>query len=171
MNNNESKIMNKLQAEIKAAMLTKDPVKRDCLRGIVSEIKNQTVNAGKEISDDVCLKVLQKAKKQREDSIACFEAAGRNDLIIKEKYELDCLSDYLPKMLSEDETKEIIKETIQKLMATNNLDISLTDRIWPFSDIHDEISNLIKTNRGNLMKSFSQNVDKKLASKLINELI
>ena len=169
MNNNESKIMNNLQAEIKAAMLAKDPVKRDCLRGIISEIKNQTVNAGKEISDDVCLKVLQKAKKQREDSIACFEAAGRNDLIIKEKYELDCLSEYLPKMLSEDETKEIIKENIQKIM--NNPDLSLTDKIWPFSDVHDEISKFLKTNRGNLMKSFNQNVDKKLASKLINELI
>ena len=167
--NNESKILNKLQAEIKAAMLAKDPVKRDCLRGIISEIKNQTVNAGKEISDDVCLKVLQKAKKQREDSIACFEAAGRNDLIIKEKYELDCLSEYLPKMLSEDETKEIIKENIQKIM--NNPDLSLTDKIWPFSDVHDEISKFLKTNRGNLMKSFNQNIDKKLASKLINELI
>ena len=161
--------MNNLQAEIKAAMLAKDPVKRDCLRGIISEIKNQTVNAGKEISDDVCLKVLQKAKKQREDSIACFEAAGRNDLIIKEKYELDCLSEYLPNMLSEDETKEIIKENIQKLM--NNPDLSLTDKIWPFSDVHDEISKFLKTNRGNLMKSFNQNIDKKLASKLINELI
>ena len=161
--------MNNLQAEIKAAMLAKDPVKRDCLRGIISEIKNQTVNAGKEISDDVCLKVLQKAKKQREDSIACFEAAGRNDLIIKEKYELDCLSEYIPKMLSEDETKEIIKENIQKIM--NNPDLSLTDKIWPFSDVHDEISKFLKTNRGNLMKSFNQNIDKKLASKLINELI
>lgn len=167
--NNESNIMNKLQVEIKSAMLAKDSVKRDCLRGIISEVKNQTINIGKEISDDICLKVLQKAKKQREDSIVCFEAAGRNDLIIKEKYELDCLSEYLPKMLSEDETKDIIKETIQKLM--NNPEISLFDKIWPFSDIHDEISKFLKTNRGNLMKSFSQNVDKKLASKLINELI
>lgn len=168
MNNNESNIMNKLQAEIKAAMLAKDPVKRDCLRGIISEVKNQTVNIGKEISDDVCLKVLQKAKKQREDSIACFEAAGRNDLIIKEKYELDCLSEYLPKMLSEDETKDLIKETIQKLM--NNPNVSLSEKIWPFLDVHDEISKFVKTNRGNIMKSFGQNVDKRLAAKLLGEL-
>lgn len=166
---NESNIMNKLQAEIKAAMLIKDPVKRDCLRGIISEIKNQTVNAGKEITDDICLKVLQKAKKQREDSIVCFEAAGRNDLIIKEKYELDCLSTYLPKMLSEEETKDLIKENIQNLI--NDKNFSLNDKIWPFKEIHDELSKFLKTNRGNLMKSFNSNVDKKLASKLINELL
>ena len=53
----------KIQADIKDAMLDKNNVKRDCLRSIVSEIKNRTVNAGKELSEGICLDVLKKAVK------------------------------------------------------------------------------------------------------------
>ena len=136
----------KIQSEIKSAMLNKDNVKRDCLRSLVSEIKNQTVNAGKEITDDACLKALQKSVKMHEDSVAQFEAAGRQELAAKEKAELEILKKYMPKMLSEEETRDIIDNILQTVEAT-------------------------KKNFGVVMKQLPREVDKKVASKILNGIL
>ena len=55
-----------ITADIKEAMLEKNAVKRDCLRSLVSEIKNKTVNEGKEITEQIVLSCVKKAAKQRE---------------------------------------------------------------------------------------------------------
>lgn len=57
-----------------------------------------------EIDDDVCLKVVSKAVKTHKDSISQFEKAGRDDLVEKERAELDVLEEFLPKTLDEAET-------------------------------------------------------------------
>ena len=75
-----SEIYKKLESSVKEAMKAHDNIRRDCLRSIISEVKNQTVNAGKEITDDICLKVLQKSVKSHNDSIAQFSYAGRNEI-------------------------------------------------------------------------------------------
>ena len=136
----------KIQSEIKSAMLNKDNVKRDCLRSIVSEIKNQTVNAGKEITEDIVLKCIQKSVKQHKDSIESFKAGGRDDLAEKELEELKHIEVYLPKMLSEDETKTIIKNILMNVEAT-------------------------KKNMGIIMKQLPSEVDKKIASKLLAKML
>ena len=82
----------KIQVDIKEAMLNKDVVKRDCLRSIISEIKNRTVNAGKELSESICIDVLKKAVKQHNDSIESFKAGKREDLALKEMEELKHIS-------------------------------------------------------------------------------
>jgi uncharacterized protein YqeY len=102
----------KLNDEIKNAMLTHNDVKRDCLRGLLSDIKNKTVNAGKPITDDVVIDCAVKAAKTRRESIEQFETAGRNDLVEREKLELDCLSIFVPAALSEDETKKLIDDAV-----------------------------------------------------------
>jgi uncharacterized protein YqeY len=136
----------KIQSEIKNAMLNKDNVKRDCLRSIVSEIKNQTVNAGKEITEDIVLKCIQKSVKQHKDSIESFKAGGRDDLAEKELEELKHIEVYLPKMLSEDETKIIIENILTNVEAT-------------------------KKNMGIIMKQLPSDVDKKIASKLLAKML
>lgn len=105
----------KINTEIKAAMKAHDNLRRDCLRAIVSEIKNQTVNAGKEITDGVCLKVLQKAVKSHNDSIAQFVSAGRTDLADKEKAELEVISAFLPKTFTAEETEAKVKDIVEQL--------------------------------------------------------
>lgn len=142
------KIFEQLQNEIKQAMIDKNAVKRDCLRSVVSEIKNQTINAGKEITDEIVLKCIQKSVKQHNDSIESFKNGGREDLAEKEREELSYLAPYLPKMLSEDETLSLIKDIIAK----NGLAAE-------------------KRNMGLIMKSLPSTVDKKLASKLITSLL
>ena len=136
----------KIQEQIKAAMRANDNTTRDCLRSLVADIKNQSINAGKELTDDVVLKCIQKAVKQHEDSIEQFRNAGRRDLLAKESEEYVILKSYLPKMLSEDETKIILDNILQTVEAT-------------------------KKNFGAVMKQLPKDVDKKLASKLLNGML
>lgn len=113
----ESQLYTILQASINNAMKMHDTIKRDCLRCVISEVKNQTVNAGKDITDDACLKVLQKSLKMHNDSIAQFEAAGREDLAAKEKAEVEVLEAFLPKMMSASEVEELVEKTIGQLAS------------------------------------------------------
>lgn len=139
-------IYDELTADIKAAMLSKDNVKRDCLRSLVSEIKNQTVNAGKEITDEIVLKCVQKSVKQHQDSISQFEEAGREDLAEKEKAELSHLEKYLPKTASAEETEQAVKLILETIEP-------------------------IRKNMGLVMKQLAADIDKKLASKILQGLL
>ena len=105
-------LFEKLQEEIKKAMIAHDDAKRNCLRGLMSEIKNKTINEGKPITDDDVGACAAKAVKMRRESIAQFEAAGRTDLAEKEKAELECLSEFMPTMLSEDDTRRLVDDAI-----------------------------------------------------------
>lgn len=105
-------IYQKILDDIKDAMKAHDNAKRDCLRSVVSEIKNQTVNAGKDITEQICIAVLKKAAKQHNDSIASFKAGGRTDLIQKEEAELKFIEAYLPKMYSDLTVQQIILEIV-----------------------------------------------------------
>lgn len=107
-------VYEKITDDIKEAMKAHDNTKRDCLRSVVAEIKNQTVNAGKELTESICLSVLKKAVKQRNDSIASFKAGGRDDLAEKEEAELKIIEAYLPKMKSELEVQTIVLDLINK---------------------------------------------------------
>lgn len=135
-----------LTNDIKAAMLAKNTVKRDCLRSIVSEIKNQTINAGKEITDEICLKVIQKSVKQHNDSIDNFKSGNREDLALKEIEELNYIKGYLPKMLDEAETRLVIENILMKTEAT-------------------------KKNMGIIMKQLPKDVDRKIASRILSSLL
>ena len=105
-------LFEKLQEEIKKAMIAHDDAKRNCLRGLMSEIKNKTVNEGKPVTDDAVGACAAKAAKMRRESIAQFETAGRTDLAEKEKAELECLSMFVPTTLSEDDTRKLVDDAI-----------------------------------------------------------
>jgi uncharacterized protein YqeY len=141
-----SELYIKISNEIKDAMLSKNVIKRDCLRSVISEIKNQTVNAGVEITDDICIKVLQKSVKQHNDSIKSFILGNRDELAAKEIEELSYINAFLPKMLDEDETRCVI----------DNILLSVEP---------------IKKNMGIIMKQLPKDVDRKIASSILNELL
>ena len=103
---------------VKDAMKSGNALKRDCLRSVLAEIKNETVNAGKRISDEVCMEVLKKAVKSHNDSISQFKDAGRIDLLEKEEAELKVLEEFLPKMLSE----EAVQTIVLKVIADNKIE-------------------------------------------------
>lgn len=147
-----SEMMDRLQADVKAAMLAKDNVKRDTLRGVVSEVKNMTVNAGKPVTDEACVKALKKAAKQREDSIASFKSGGREDLAMTEAAELEVVKSYLPKAMSYEDTRiwlAVVARHECKEAGCNNKGLPKL--------------------KGKLMKQLPSEMDKRLAAKILDE--
>ena len=78
------------------------------------DIENRTDSLKEDIGDQKILALLQSLIKQRKDSIESFETAGRDDLIKKEKSEIDLISQFLPQQLNQDETEKLIKELISE---------------------------------------------------------
>lgn len=109
-----SQLAQKIQDDIKAAMIAKDAQRLDALRMLKSAVKNlEIANPGKPLTDEQVFQVIQKQIKQRQDAIAEYEKAGRAELAGKEKSELDILSTYLPKQLSDAELQAVIDEVLK----------------------------------------------------------
>ena len=113
----------KLMADMKSAMKAKNMMAVNAIRGIIAKAKDLTVNAGKEMTDDAVLGVIAKGVKQRDESIAQFEAAGRAELAEGEKAERAFLQKYLPAQLSEAEVSAIVKAVIAETGATSKKDM------------------------------------------------
>jgi uncharacterized protein YqeY len=108
-----------IEERYKEAIKSKKLEKANTLRLIKSAIKdkdieNRSSESNKQIHDHQILALLQNLIKQRKDSIESFKIASRDDLIVKEQFEIDLISQFLPKQLNEKETEEIIKEIIKK---------------------------------------------------------
>lgn len=101
-----------IKSSIKEAMIAKDAVKLDVLRGLVTAFTNELVATGHTpqefLADDAALAVITRTAKQRKDAIAQYEAAGRQDLADEDKAQLAVLETYLPAMMSEDEVLTIV---------------------------------------------------------------
>ena len=119
----ESELFGKLMNDLKVAMKAHDAAAVNAIRGVIAKAKDLTVNAGKEMTDEAVLQVLAKGVKQREESIAQFEAAGRAELAENEKKELTLLKAYLPEQLSDDAVAAIVKEAIAATGATSKKDM------------------------------------------------
>ena len=118
-----SAMYDKLMEDMKAAMKAHDMTSVNAIRGVIAKAKDLTVNAGKEMTDDALVSVIAKGVKQREESIAQFEAAGRTELAAGEKTELEFLRRYLPAQLSEGEVAAVVKAAIADLGATSKKDM------------------------------------------------
>ena len=113
----------KIMADMKEAMKAKDTAKVSTLRLLLSEIKNREIDKRGELADDEVIAVIQKAVKQRKESIEQYEKAGRSELVEKEKRELEILESYLPQPLTEEELDALIDETIKEVGATSVKDM------------------------------------------------
>lgn len=105
-------ILDTLLSDIKTAMKNKDAAALTALRGIHAQIKDATVNAGKDLTDDAVLACLEKAVKQRTDAIALYEKGGRPELAAKERAEMDLFKRYLPAPLTREELEALARDTI-----------------------------------------------------------
>jgi uncharacterized protein YqeY len=99
--------LEQIDADLKKAMLERDEVTRDTLRMIKSELL--TLDNPDELA------VLSRAVKSRRESIKSYVEGGRQDLADKEQAEIEVIERYLPKQLSEDETREAIAGIIEEL--------------------------------------------------------
>jgi len=116
----------KIAADLKAAMKAGERAKVDALRLINAALKDKDIEArgaGKTLSDDDVLALLQKMIKSRQESVEIYEKAGRTDLADKEKGEIAVISAYLPQQLSEAEVAEAVKGAIAEVGATSIKDM------------------------------------------------
>lgn len=113
----------KIYNDMKEAMKAKDQQKVLLLRGLISAVKNATVNAGKEITDDAVLSAVKKNLKEIEQSIDSFYKAGRDFEVGKLNQDKMYLQGLLPKQMSEDEVKPIVEAVVKDLGASTKKDI------------------------------------------------
>lgn len=113
----------RLNEDMKQAMRSQDKFRLSVIRMVRSSIKNIEIDQRKTLNDQDVLDVLNREIKQRRDSLQDFEKAGRQDLVDQMKQELDILTAYMPKQLSEDEVKAIVQQTIQEVGASSKADM------------------------------------------------
>lgn len=106
---------------IKQAMLSRDKVRLEALRGIKKEFLEAMTAKGAsgELDDDHALKIIAKLVKQREESASLYRDADRLDLAEAEDAEAEVYRSFLPAQLSEEEITEKVKEMISKLGVTD----------------------------------------------------
>ncbi len=105
-------LKSRLQADMKSSMKGGDKDRLGVIRLILSAIKQVEVDERIEIDDGRVTAVLDKMAKQRRESIAQFEQAGRDDLTAIEQAELAIILEYLPEALSEAEINELVEQSI-----------------------------------------------------------
>lgn len=115
----------RIETEIKSAMIAKDKVRLTALRAIKSLILLEETKEGYSgtLSEDEELKLLTKAAKQRKDSAEIYEKQNRADLLAVELAELAVIQEFLPKALSEEELTQAIQEIIVRIGATGPQDM------------------------------------------------
>ena len=116
-----------IEDKLNEALKAKDKSTYPTLRLIVSAIKDAEI-AGrtkglKEMSDSDLMAILKKMIKQRNESCEVYKKAGRNELLENETKEIEVISAFLPKQLSEEETKKICQEAVKSSGASSMKDI------------------------------------------------
>jgi len=112
-----------IKSDIKDAMRAKDTQKRDTLRNIQVAVKDIEVNERREVTDADVEAILVKYAKQREDAMAQFKEAGRDDLVESELAELEIVKAYLPEQMDDAELEATIKEIVAQVGATSMRDM------------------------------------------------
>ena len=149
-------IKDKIELDYKNSLKLKDKIKISTYRLILSGIKdlditNRSGPQKKETDDEDIKKLLKKMIKQRNESIEVYKKNSRNDLLEIEKQEQEILSSYLPKQMTEEETKKICVDIINSTNASSIKDMGKV--------------------MGELKKNYSDTLDFSLAGKVLRELL
>ena len=149
-------LKNKINLDYNEALKAKDKSKISTYRLILSAIKdldiaNRTGPNKKDTDDEDIKKLLKKMIKQRAESIDVYKKNNREDLLKIEENEHKILSDYLPKQLSEEETKKICSEVAKKLGANSLKDMGKV--------------------MGELKKNYSDTLDFARAGSILKEIL
>lgn len=118
-------LFDQVSADIKAAMLAKDKIRLQALRGVKKEfLEAKTAKGGDgELSDEAAVKILQKMIKQRKESAEIYVTQGRPELAQDELSEAACIEVYLPKQMSAEELEQALKSIIEQTGAVGAKDM------------------------------------------------
>ena len=141
----------KINPELKAAMLAKDEAALRALRAVKSAILLAKTSGEGTISAEDEIKMLQKLVKQRKESLEIYQTQNRADLAKGEIEEIAVIEKFLPKQMSEDEIKEELKKIIAQVGATSTAEMGKV--------------------MGAASKHFAGKADNKVVSQLVKQLL
>ena len=141
----------RIKKDMYSAMKSGEKEKSATLRTLLAKLKDKQINSGKELDENEGLSVIKMLVKQRKESSEMYKKASRMDLADQENLELTILEYYLPKMMSENETRILVKGIIDK---TGSKDIGDLGKVMPL-----------------IMKQGGGLIDGKLANSILRELL
>jgi len=144
-------LFQKIQTDMYEAMKLGDKNTSTTLRTALAKLKNKKIDKQDDLSINDEIKVLQILVKQRKESIELYQKGDRPELVELETKEMEILNSYLPKMMDENEIKNIVKTVIDDIGATSMADMG---KIMP-----------------EVMKRGNGLIDGKSAQKFVNEII
>jgi uncharacterized protein YqeY len=111
-------LQEKLETDMRAAMVAREELKLSTLRFLLSDIKNYKIEKMRDLTDEDIITVIERQVKRHKESIDGFEKGNRAEMAAKEKEELAILQTYLPAQISEDEIRKAVDEAISATGAT-----------------------------------------------------
>ncbi len=132
-------------------MKSGDKIKTNILRTLLSALKEKQIDKKEDINEDEYLSIIKRLVKQLKESADAYQKAGRSELYEKEVSELNILNEYLPEILSEEHTLDLVKEVISQTSANS------------ISDMGKVMSLIMQKSNGK--------VDGKIANRLVKELL
>ena len=133
------------------AMKSSDNIKTNILRTLLSMLKEKQIEKKDNINEDEYFSIIKRLVKQLKESADAYQKAGRLELYEKEVSELDILKEYLPEILSEEQTLDLVKEVIGEISASS------------LSDMGKVMSLIMQKSNGT--------VDGKIANRLVKDLL
>jgi uncharacterized protein YqeY len=118
-----------VQENLKAAMKAGDTRRRETLRLMTAAFKQVEVDQRKDLTEDDATSILMSEAKKRRESIDEMMRAGRSDLAEQEQYELSVIEEFLPRQLSDDELRRVVREAIAETGASSPKDIGALMRV------------------------------------------
>ena len=144
-------IIDFIKDDLKKAIKSKDNIKKTVYRFILSDIHNEEIKLGKELDNNMVMKLMVKQAQQRKDSIEAFKLGSREDLINKEAQELKIIEQFLPAQIDESQIKNLAQQTIDEVGAESVKDLG---KVMPI-----------------LMKRLAGKAEGKIVNKVVTELL
>ena len=116
-------LKSRLQEEMKSAMKSGDKKRRDTIRLIMAALKQREVDERIDLDDQQIIGILDKMLKQRRESIAQYQAGGRDDLVVIEEAEIIVIQEFLPAALSDEEIEQMVGEAMSESGASTVRDM------------------------------------------------
>ncbi len=144
-------IIDLIKDDLKKAIKSQDNIKKLVYRFILSAIHNEEIKLGKELDNDMVMKLMIKQAQQRKESIEAFKLGSREDLISKETQELKIIEQFLPEQIDESEIKNLAQQTINEVGAESVKDLG---KVMPI-----------------IMKKLAGKAEGKIVNKIVTELL
>ena len=116
-------LRDRLDEELKAAMRSRDAMRRDALRMVLAAVQRAEKEGKHRLTDDEMLGVLTRELKVRRESLDTFQAGRREDLVAREEIAIAVVSEFMPQPLSEAELRALIDQALAETGATSPRDI------------------------------------------------